>query len=97
MKACFFALAVAASFPSFAQETPMAIGTRTCMEHVSKKLSHGNPDLLRIGEPSGGKVEVIDYFGQKIMARRYALFVNGRREACVTSEDGRRVLQQGNL
>lgn len=93
MKLFGLALAAIASLPALAQENPIEVGARTCIDNVSKRMSANNPERMLIGEPTGGKVELINYHGQKVMARKFTLLVNGGRWVCTTSEDGRRILQ----
>jgi hypothetical protein len=91
----FFCIAVAAiaSFPAQAQENPIEVGARTCIDSLSRRVSADNPEKMRIGEPVGGKVELVDYHGQKVMARKFSVLVNGAPWTCTTSADGRRILQ----
>lgn len=93
MKYLCFAIAAIASLPALAQENPIEVGARTCIDNISKRMSANNPGLMSIGEPMGGKVELIDYHGQKVTARKFTLLVNGGRWTCTTSGDGRRILQ----
>ena len=93
MKYLCFAIAAIASLPALAQVTPIEVGARTCIDNVSKTMSANNPERVLIGEPTGGKVELINYHGQKVTARKFTLLVNGGQWACTTSEDGRRILQ----
>lgn len=91
----FFCIAVLAivSLPALAQENPIEVGARTCIDSIAKRVSASNPEQARIGEPVGGKVELVDYHGQKVQARKFMLLVNGGRWTCTTSADGRRLLQ----
>lgn len=93
MKSITLAITLFAAIPALAQETPISVGARTCAESAAKSISFSNPESVRIGEPSGGAVEIISYHNQKVPARRFVLKANGRNMVCVTSEDGRRILQ----
>jgi hypothetical protein len=93
MKLFCIAVAAMVSFPALAQENPIEVGARTCIDRLSKRVSANNPEQMLIGEPVGGKVELIDYHGQKVMARKFSVLVNGGRWTCTTSADGRRLLQ----
>lgn len=82
---------------------PINIGARTCIDEIPRKLAFMDPESLRIGEPTGGKVELIDYHNQGVLARRYQIGVNAKNSfgayagsrpvSCITSEDGRRILR----
>lgn len=93
MKRIYLVIVAASSFSVFAQETPMSIGAMACAEYVAKKVSFNRPDTVSIGEPAGGRVELIKYHDQSIPARKFTVPANGRNWTCITSEDGRRVLQ----
>ena len=93
MKLFSLAITVLASLPALAQENPIEVGARTCIDSAARRVSVNNPEQARIGEPEGGKVELIDYHGQKVQARKFSLLVNGGRWICTTSADGRRLLQ----
>ena len=93
MKRTFFAAALVASMHAFAQETPVSLGASNCAEKAAKTVSYNNPEKVRISEPSGGAVEIINYHNQKVPARLFTLSANGQRIVCLTSEDGRRILQ----
>lgn len=93
MKPIYLVIAAAGSFNVFAQETPMSIGAMNCAEHIAKKVSFNRPETVSIGEPTGGRVELINYHNQSIPARKFTVPANGRNWTCITSEDGRRILQ----
>lgn len=95
MKACFLVAAIAASCCAQAQQMPSEIGAQTCRDEIARKYFSGESDKAMIGAPMGGKVEVIDYYSQKVPARRYVVTVSYRQETCLTSEDGRRILRLG--
>lgn len=71
----------------------MSVGARNCAEHVAKKVSFTRPDLVSIGEPAGGRVELVKYYDQNVPGRKFTVPANGRNWVCITSEDGRRILQ----
>lgn len=84
-------------------ETPIDLGARTCVAEVPKRIAFRDPDSVRIAEPSGGKMEVIDYANVRMAARKYVVMVDARNGygayggarplTCYTSEDGRRILR----
>jgi hypothetical protein len=84
-------------------ETPIEIGAQTCVAEVPKRIGFKDPDSVRIGEATGGKMEVIDYADRRMPARKYTVMINARNGygayggakplTCFTSEDGRRILR----
>lgn len=73
-----------------------------CGERLRGELGVTDADSLRITASSDGKLAPFEYTGKKILARHYQLSVASRqpsgayqpagRYACITSEDGFRVL-----
>lgn len=93
MKRIYLVIAAVGSCNAFAQETPMSIGAMNCAEHIARKVSFNRPETVSVGEPTGGRVEMFRYHGQSIPARKFTVPANGRNWTCITSEDGRRILQ----
>lgn len=96
---CLFLMSCAAAYA----ETPIEIGAQTCVAEVPKRIAFRDPDSVRIGAASGGKMEVIDYADRRMPARKYTVMINARNGygaydgarplTCFTSEDGRRILR----
>ena len=96
------ALLAACSFPATAQ-SPLSVGSQTCRAGILKHLTLKDPESARIGEVAGGQMEVIEYAGTKVAARRFRVPVNAKNDmggyvgektvACFTSEDGQRILK----
>ena len=97
----FFAVMAAYSAPAAAQ--PVSAGSQACRASVPKHLTFNDPESVRIGEVTGGQMEVIEYAGTRIAARRFNVPLNAKNAMgayigekiviCFTSEDGQRILK----
>lgn len=73
-----------------------------CVQQVRKHVAFRDPDSIKVVHVSGGKAEIIDYAGTRLMAFRFDVMINSKNEygayagartyQCFTSEDRRRVL-----
>jgi hypothetical protein len=86
---------------------PKEIGKETCAKAVVVGIAFKDPDSVKLGKPFGGHTEAFEYAGTQLMARKFYVPVNaknsyggyiGEKSAiCVTSLDGRRVLELNTL
>lgn len=82
---------------------PKETGAKNCKTGAPKYVAWKDSESIRIGEPIGGEMEVIDYADTKIGARRYSVYVNAKNIygayvgekpiICFTSQDGMRILK----
>jgi hypothetical protein len=96
-------VAVIAAYCAPVAAQPVSAGSQACRAGVPKHLTFNDPESVRIGEVTGGQMEVIEYAGTRIAARRFTVPVNARNAVgvyigeksviCFTSEDGQRILK----
>jgi hypothetical protein len=98
------ALLTAYEIPAVAQSIgAIEVGSKTCREGMFEHLTFKDPESARVGKVTGGKMEVIEFSGTKIAARRFDVPVNAKNAlggyvgektvVCFTSEDGQRILK----
>lgn len=78
-------------------------GAKNCRVGTQQSIAWNDPESIRIGEISGGEMEVLDFADSKIGARRYYVHVNAKNiygaysgakpVTCFTSQDGVRILK----
>lgn len=82
---------------------PKETGAKSCRVSAQQSIAWNDAESIRIGEISGGEMEVLDFADSKIGARRYYVHVNAKNSygaysgakpvTCFTSQDGVRILK----
>jgi hypothetical protein len=82
---------------------PVEFGAQVCRDAIPRHILWKDPESLRLGPATGGKMVVIDFADRKLAARSYTLLANSKNAygaytgdrpvTCYTSEDGRRLLK----
>ena len=82
---------------------PKEAGAQNCKTGARKYIVTTDPESIRIGETTGGEMEVLDHADTNIAARRYSVNVNVKNTyggyvgekpvICFTSQDGLRILK----
>jgi hypothetical protein len=89
--------------PSAQAGSPKETGAQNCKAKVVSSVTWLDPESVRIGDISGGEMELLDYADQKVASRRYSILVNAKNASggyvgersivCSTSQDGMRILK----